>query len=255
VARHGPNAHRVDRAGSQSGHIEPQARRFCAMPRTKCVPRRMHRISIRPHRARGQAFSLTVGFSLGSFSCLRGLLLGLVWERLAGSFWEPVRGGSGVPSGTFLEHAWMGTHNANSPQKKGLPLTQHNDANHIVLESLTLCGSRHCVVLEGRRLRRLSRAAGRKASAHYGEGTGAGPGVAGSPSKSLCRRCPRAPGPRVNCCRRHKPRRPDPTPGLPFSTPPSFPPPFRFLADLGGKAKVPIIPTFHICFYMFWHRF
>ena len=101
VARHGPNAHRVDRAGSQSGHIEPQARRFCAMPRTKCVPRRMHRISIRPHRARGQASSLTVGFSLGSFSCLRGLLLGLVWERLAGSFWEPVRGGSGVPSGTF----------------------------------------------------------------------------------------------------------------------------------------------------------
>ena len=42
-----------------------------------------------------------VGFSLGSFSCLCGLLLGLVWERLAGSFWEPVWGRSGMPFWTF----------------------------------------------------------------------------------------------------------------------------------------------------------
>jgi len=32
VARYGPNAYRVECTGSQSGHIEPRARPFCAVP-------------------------------------------------------------------------------------------------------------------------------------------------------------------------------------------------------------------------------
>ena len=73
--------------------------------------------------------------SLRSFWCLRGLLLAVVWERLAGSFWELMWGGSGAPLGTFcgspskaglgvvlgafLGHASVATRKASSPQKKG----------------------------------------------------------------------------------------------------------------------------------------
>ena len=45
------NAYRVECTGSQSGHIEPEAKPFCAMPgeatdHCNCTrPRRMHRIS------------------------------------------------------------------------------------------------------------------------------------------------------------------------------------------------------------------
>ena len=76
----------------------------------------------------------------GKWASLWGLFrvfAGFFWAWF-GSGW---RGPSGSPSGAglgcrlgrFLGHAWMGTHKVNSPQKMGAPMTQHNDANHIVL--------------------------------------------------------------------------------------------------------------------------
>jgi hypothetical protein len=43
-----PGHCRVECTGSPLGHIEPQAWPGCAMPQTTALPRRMHRISVRP---------------------------------------------------------------------------------------------------------------------------------------------------------------------------------------------------------------
>ena len=51
------------------------------------------------------------------------------WRGPSGS---PSEAGLGGRLGRFLGHAWMDTPEANSPQKTGALITQHNDANFIV---------------------------------------------------------------------------------------------------------------------------
>jgi hypothetical protein len=180
---------------------------LCHVPRSQSLPRRMHRISVKPFGARGGAIlchvprskslpclerhvglrarggtpgrqgqgapekpdvrkipdpppphaaevsshrpvsmargSLFGIFLVSSRPCLGGGLGavgGVLLGAHPGRVWTPLgtcsgsRSGAGLGHllGVFLGHASVGTHKASSPQKRGAPMTQHNDANHIV---------------------------------------------------------------------------------------------------------------------------
>ena len=145
---HGPS-HFGDEYRSKGSILWPGQRTLSA---PMCIPLRMHRISIKPHRAMGQAILVMNITGKGNI------------------LWPGQRGPSGSSSGASLRlrlgrvlgHPSVDPHKGSSPQKKGSPGTQHNGPKPHSVPGWNTMGLGGLCCVPGQRLWRLSRAAVRK---------------------------------------------------------------------------------------------